>query len=188
MNRSRVSISSGGTDIEPLPVREGDIIDLGGVALKIYETPGHSNCSISAYEPDAGILFASDAIGIPFSDKLFPAMNTNIDQFLNSLEKLRPLKVNLFCADHYGYITGEEAETSGLRNHRRSIEMESAPVRNLQAQRPRHRRCRQGDHLFLLSGNARLLYRPGNPRRCFQTDIQVYREDLATGDVDRLLA
>ncbi len=38
-------------DIEPSPVREGDIIDLGGVALTIYETPGHSNCSISAYEP-----------------------------------------------------------------------------------------------------------------------------------------
>ncbi|HIJ75529.1 MAG TPA: MBL fold metallo-hydrolase [Deltaproteobacteria bacterium] len=97
-------------DIEPLPVREGDIIDLGQVALKIYETPGHSNCSISAYEPDEGVLFASDAMGIPFSDKLFPSMNTNIDQFLNSLEKLRPLKVNVFCADHYGYITGDEAE------------------------------------------------------------------------------
>ena len=98
-------------DIEPLPVREGDIIDLGRVALKIYETPGHSNCSISAYEPDQGVLFASDAMGIPFSDKLFPSMNTNIDQFLNSLEKLRPLKVNVFCADHYGYITGDEAGT-----------------------------------------------------------------------------
>ncbi len=97
-------------DIETLTVREGDIIDLGRVALKIYETPGHSNCSISAYEPDEGVLFASDAMGIPFSDKLFPSMNTNIDQFLNSLEKLRPLKVNVFCADHYGYITGDEAE------------------------------------------------------------------------------
>ena len=98
-------------DIEPLSVREGDVIELGGVALKIYETPGHSNCSISAYEPDAGVLFASDAVGIPFSDKLFPSMNTNIDQFLNSLEKLRPLRVNVFCADHCGYITGDEAQT-----------------------------------------------------------------------------
>ncbi len=98
------------SDIEPLPVREGDTIDLGGVALKIYETPGHSNCSISAYEPDKGALFASDAMGIPFMDKLFPSMNTNIDQFLNSLEKLKHLKVNVFCADHYGYVTGGEAE------------------------------------------------------------------------------
>src|SRR5208283_2621273 len=97
-------------DIEPTIVREGEIIDLGGVALKIYETPGHSNCSISAYELNSGILFGSDALGIPFSDKLFPSMNTNIEQFLNSLEKLRSLKVNLFCADHYGYITGDEAQ------------------------------------------------------------------------------
>lgn len=97
-------------DIEPLPVRDGDIIDLGRVALKIYETPGHSNCSIAAYQPDEGVLFASDAMGIPFADKLFPSMNTNIDQFLNSLEKLKPLKVNVYCADHYGYITGDEAE------------------------------------------------------------------------------
>ena len=98
-------------DIAPLTVREGDIIDLGRVVLKIYETPGHSNCSISAYEPDQGVLFASDAMGIPFSDKLFPSMNTNIDQFLNSLEKLKTLKVNVFCADHYGYVTGDEAQT-----------------------------------------------------------------------------
>ena len=97
-------------DIEPSVVREGEIIDLGGVALQIYETPGHSNCSISAYEPNSGTLFGSDAIGIPFSDKLFPAMNTNIEQFLNSLEKLRSLKVNLFCADHYGYMNGDEAQ------------------------------------------------------------------------------
>ncbi len=99
------------SDIEVLPVGEGDVIDLGGFALKIFETPGHSNCSISAYEPDYKMLFASDAVGIPFSDRLFPAMNTNIDQFLASLEKLKPLEVNLFCADHYGYITGEEART-----------------------------------------------------------------------------
>ena len=106
------------SDIQVLPVREGDVIDLGGVSLRIYETPGHSNCSISAYEPDAGILFASDSVGIPFSDKLIPAMNTNIEQYLNSLEKLRHVKVNVFCADHYGFITGEEARrvvSDGIR-------------------------------------------------------------------------
>jgi glyoxylase-like metal-dependent hydrolase (beta-lactamase superfamily II) len=106
------------TDIQPLTVREGDVIDLGGVSLRVYEMPGHSNCSISAYEPDAGILFGSDSVGIPFSDRLVPAMNTNIEQYLNSLEKLRDVKVNVFCADHYGFITGEEAGnivSGGLR-------------------------------------------------------------------------
>jgi len=33
-------------------------------------------------------------------------MNTNVIQFLESLEKLKPLTVSYLCADHYGYITG----------------------------------------------------------------------------------
>ncbi len=100
------------SDIVVQPVREGDVIDLGGFELKIFETPGHSNCSISAYEPNHKILFPSDAVGIPYPDILFPAMNTNVDQFLASLEKLKGLEVHLMCADHYGYITGEEARTA----------------------------------------------------------------------------
>jgi 2-aminobenzoylacetyl-CoA thioesterase len=92
-------------------VTTGDRIDLGGVALSIVETPGHSNCSISAYEPNERLLFASDAVGIPYKDTIFPSMNTNISQFLDSLERLKPLHVSYLCADHYGYVTGEEAGT-----------------------------------------------------------------------------
>jgi glyoxylase-like metal-dependent hydrolase (beta-lactamase superfamily II) len=99
------------SDIVVHPVREGQTIDLGGCELRIFETPGHSNCAIAAYEPNRKALFPSDAVGIPFADRLFPAMNTNVDQFLASLEKLNALEVQLFCADHYGYITGEEART-----------------------------------------------------------------------------
>jgi len=36
-------------------------------------------------------------------------MNTNITQYLESLEKLKLLQVSYLCADHYGYITGDEA-------------------------------------------------------------------------------
>ena len=96
-------------DISGTVVAEGDKIDVGGVALNITATPGHSNCSISAYEPTIKALFASDAVGIPFQNALFPSMNTNIHQFLESLEKLSPIQVSHVCADHYGYITGDEA-------------------------------------------------------------------------------
>ena len=96
-------------DLTGSSVGEGDLIDLGGVALKIMDTPGHTNCSISAYEPAIKALFASDGGGIPFGDTSFPSMNTNTIQFLESLEKLKPLPVSFLCADHYGYITGDEA-------------------------------------------------------------------------------
>jgi len=96
-------------DMTGVSVGEGGSIDLGGVTLTIMDTPGHSNCSITAYEPDIKAMFASDAAGIPYKDTIFPSMNTNVIQYLESLEKLKPLAVSYLCADHYGYITGEEA-------------------------------------------------------------------------------
>lgn len=97
-------------DVTGAVVGDGDTIDLGGVTLRIIATPGHSNCSICAYEPTMKALFASDAVGVAFEDTLFPSMNTNVDQYLESLDKLEPLAVSHLCLDHYGYITGEEAQ------------------------------------------------------------------------------
>lgn len=96
-------------DIKGTTVADGDRIDLGGTVLSIIATPGHSSCSISAYEPESRALLASDAGGIPYKDTSFPSMNSNITQFLESLEKLKPLPVQYLCADHYGYLTGDEA-------------------------------------------------------------------------------
>jgi len=96
-------------DVAGLTVAEGDSIDLGGVTLSILDTPGHSSCSISAYEPTMKALFASDAGGIPYRNSSFPSANSNFDQFQESLEKLKPLDVAYLCADHYGYITEDEA-------------------------------------------------------------------------------
>jgi glyoxylase-like metal-dependent hydrolase (beta-lactamase superfamily II) len=96
-------------DITGTAVSEGDIIDLGGITLQILDTPGHTNCSVTAYEPAMKALFPSDGGGIPFGDMCFPSMNTNTIQYLESLGKMKPLPVSYYCADHYGYITGDEA-------------------------------------------------------------------------------
>jgi glyoxylase-like metal-dependent hydrolase (beta-lactamase superfamily II) len=96
-------------DITGITLAEGDKIDLGDVTLQIMDTPGHSNCSITAYEPGMKVMFASDAAGIPYKDFCFPSMNTNMTQYLASLEKLKPLPMSYLCGDHYGYITGDEA-------------------------------------------------------------------------------
>lgn len=96
-------------DITGMAVSEEDYIDLGGLTVQILATPGHSSCSISAYEPSIGALFASDAGGIPFENTSIPLGNSNFNQYQASLEKLSHLPVSYLCADHYGYITGEEA-------------------------------------------------------------------------------
>ena len=96
-------------DVSGQTVGEGDRIDLGGTALDILYTPGHTHCSITAYEPRLKALFASDGGGIPYRDMSFASANTNFTQYLESLEKMKPLAVETLCADHYGYVTGEDA-------------------------------------------------------------------------------
>lgn len=117
-------------DVSGSIVKEGDSFDLGGVHVDIIETPGHSSCSISAYVPEMKALFASDGGGIPFKDMIIPLGNSNFTQFQQSLEKLKSLEVDYLCADHYGYVTGDEAgefigQAIGEANHLREM-MEEA--------------------------------------------------------------
>lgn len=88
----------------------GDKMDLGGAVLDIIYTPGHTHCSVTAYEPNLKAMFPSDGGGIPYKDTSFPSMNTNMVQYLESLEKLKAYPVQYLCADHYGFITGDEAD------------------------------------------------------------------------------
>lgn len=97
-------------DISGTVVSEGDEIDLGDVNIRILETPGHSSCSITAYEPKLKALFPSDGGGLPFQDIIITSGNSNFTKFQKSLERLKELDVDVYCADHYGYVVGEEAK------------------------------------------------------------------------------
>ena len=60
-------------DVQGKTVKEGDTIHLGGWAIGILETPGHSSCSLTAYVPEIKALFPSDGGGIPFGSEISPA-------------------------------------------------------------------------------------------------------------------
>ena len=96
-------------DISGITVSEGQRIDLGDMEAHILETPGHSSCSISAYVPKLRALFPSDGGGVPYKDTIIASGNSNYTQFQQSLERLKSLEVDYLCADHYGYVTGDEA-------------------------------------------------------------------------------
>ena len=93
-----------------MTVAEGDSIDLGGLEARIFETPGHSSCSISAYVPKLKALFASDGGGVPYGEIIVASGNSNFTDFQKSLEKLKDLETDYVCADHYGYVVGDEAK------------------------------------------------------------------------------
>lgn len=93
------------------PVSDEDIIDLGGIEIVIFKTPGHSSCSISAYVPKLRALFPSDGGGIPYKDTIVLAANSSFIDCIESLRKLEPLEIEYLCAEHFGYVYGEEARS-----------------------------------------------------------------------------
>ena len=90
-------------------VKEGERIEHDDFEVQIFETPGHSPCSISAYIPELKTLFPSDGGGIPVADKIAPYGTSNFTQFEQSLQKLQLLDVDCLCSDHCGYVAGDEA-------------------------------------------------------------------------------
>lgn len=96
-------------DVTGKTVCEGNRIDLGGLEVSILEIPGHSSCCIAAYVPEFKALFPTDGGGIPFDETIVTSGNSNYTKYQESLERLQGLEVEYYCADHYGYVTGEEA-------------------------------------------------------------------------------
>ena len=43
-------------------VQEGDVIELGQRTLRVWDTPGHSPCSISLFDDREGVLITGDLV------------------------------------------------------------------------------------------------------------------------------
>ena len=65
------------------PLKEGDIINLDGINLKVIDVPGHNTDHIALLDENNKNIFLGDSIGIKVGDKAFlspimpPYWNTN---------------------------------------------------------------------------------------------------------------
>lgn len=85
-------------------VKEGDVINTGEYSLTVIHTPGHTEGSMSLYEPEKKILFSGDCVfdmGIGRMD--FPTGNPQ--QMKQSLEKLLNYDIEKIYAGHGGIGT-----------------------------------------------------------------------------------
>ena len=79
-------------------VDEGDAIDIGNRAFEVLHLPGHSPGSIGLWEPGTGTLFSGDAIyDGPLLDRL---EGSNVDDYLETMERLKKLPVKVVHAGH----------------------------------------------------------------------------------------
>ena len=95
-------------------LQEGDRVDLGNnLIFEVYETPGHSRCSIMLHVPEKKWLFCSDSIPLPTNNgkRLVCTASESYNTFLASLRKMETLPIRLCAWEHYGYMTGNDAQS-----------------------------------------------------------------------------
>jgi len=100
-------------DIKPL--KEGDIVDLNSITLKVIETPGHMTDHISFLDEKNKNLFVGDALGDKVSDFIFiPPFYPpywDKDAYLNSIDKLKRIDYETISLPHFGLVYEDEAKS-----------------------------------------------------------------------------
>jgi 2-aminobenzoylacetyl-CoA thioesterase len=91
-------------------VKEGDTLAVGRLSFAVLETPGHSECSLSFYEPNRKLLVISDATGyyMPQHRAWWPNYFTDYGAYLHSMERLAGLDAEVLCLSHNAAIVGAE--------------------------------------------------------------------------------
>jgi glyoxylase-like metal-dependent hydrolase (beta-lactamase superfamily II) len=92
---------------------EGDRIELpGGLTVQVLETPGHTWDSLSFYIPEKKLLLAGEAVGcMSPTGILSTEFLVDFDLYIQSIERLARLNVDILCQSHHQVFTGENART-----------------------------------------------------------------------------
>lgn len=99
---------------------DGDVIDLDDLLLRVIWTPGHAPEHICIYDKERRTLFSGDHVlpMITSHVNLNPFEESNpLKDFLDSLDKLRSLSVDIVLPAHEHAFKGLEARIEELKRH-----------------------------------------------------------------------
>ncbi len=88
---------------------DADRIDLGGITLETIHTPGHTPGHLAFYIPEADLLFAAD-VDLTSFGPFYGHDFADIDDFLQSIERLRQLNAAIVTTGHAGPFNGQVSE------------------------------------------------------------------------------
>ncbi|WP_338828711.1 MBL fold metallo-hydrolase [Bradyrhizobium sp. 27S5] len=80
-------------------LEEGNLIDLGNFRLNVMYTPGHTSACITLFDPDKGLLFASDTL-MPGGVMGGVFGSGSIADYIQSLERLKGLNSKILLSGH----------------------------------------------------------------------------------------
>ena len=108
---------SADTPFQPFTVdvilADGDRMELpGGMTVQVLETPGHTWDALSYYIPEKKLLVAGEAVGCTSpAGILSTEFLVDFDLYIQSIERLARLEVDILCQSHHQVFTGEDAKT-----------------------------------------------------------------------------
>ncbi|MEU8317035.1 MBL fold metallo-hydrolase [Nonomuraea sp. NPDC048881] len=82
-----------GPEVAYTPLADGEKITVGGVALEVLHTPGHSPGAVCLHVPDAGVLFSGDTLfkgGPGATGRSYSSFDTIIESIAGRLLSLPP--------------------------------------------------------------------------------------------------
>jgi hydroxyacylglutathione hydrolase len=90
-------------------LKDGEEVDLGGLRLKVYHTPGHSSGSLCLLEEREGILFSGDTV---FKEAWGRTDLESSDKkaLIDSLHKIARLKYRILAPGHGPILTENALE------------------------------------------------------------------------------
>ena len=90
-------------------VKEGDVIDLGGLSVRVIETPGHTRDSLSFLMPELKILALCETLGVLMPEgNIHPCYLTSFTDTINSIKKCSRLPHEHLSLPHKGIISSQE--------------------------------------------------------------------------------
>ena len=90
-------------------VKEGDVLEIGDHKIAVYETPGHTKCSVS-YLIDDDVLMASETIGVFKGGWYMPCYLVGYQMCIDAVEKLKELPAKRIFISHMGIQDGTDPE------------------------------------------------------------------------------
>jgi glyoxylase-like metal-dependent hydrolase (beta-lactamase superfamily II) len=90
-------------------LEDGEEIELeDGTQIRVIATPGHTRDSVCYYLPKLKALVGGEAVGtFDRHSNVRPVFLSSYDDYLSSLEKLKPLKVDLLLLGHFYALTAD---------------------------------------------------------------------------------
>jgi len=92
------------------------VFDLGDVKLKVIHTPGHSIGHCCFFIPDAKIIFLSD-IDLTSFGPWYGCLDSDVDQFIESINKVKKLRAEIAVTSHKGIIMGRNVIETRLNEY-----------------------------------------------------------------------